>query len=63
MRSCAGQLVVHRDGSVAYCTEERAARSCTGEDKPHRSGVFACRLVEGDSCSYCHSIALSASSS
>ena len=22
MKSCPGQLVVHRDGTVAYCTED-----------------------------------------
>ena len=53
MRSCAGQLVVHRDGTVAYCTEERAGRPCAGEDHPHRGGFFACRLVEGPGCAYC----------
>ncbi|HVA04590.1 MAG TPA: hypothetical protein VMU64_12705 [Acidimicrobiales bacterium] len=53
MRSCPGQLVVHRDGTVAYCTEETAGRRCTGEDHPHRGGFFACRVVDGDNCSYC----------
>ena len=53
MRSCPGQLVVHRDGTVAYCTEETAERRCAGEDHPHRGGFFACRVVDGDNCSYC----------
>ena len=53
MRSCPGQLVVHRDGTVAYCTEEAAGRRCGGEDHPHRGGFFACRVVDGDNCSYC----------
>jgi len=58
MSSCAGQLVVHRDGSVAYCTEEQEGRSCAGEDRPHRRGVCACRLVRTDDCPYCASLAL-----
>ena len=53
MKSCAGQLVVHRDGTVAYCTEENAGRACAGEDHPHRGGFFACRVVEGESCPTC----------
>lgn len=53
MRSCAGQLVVHGDGTMAYCTEESAGRTCAGEDHPHRGGFFACRVVDGDSCLHC----------
>ena len=53
MKSCPGQLVVHRDGTVAYCTEETAGRHCAGEDHPHRGGFFACRVVDGDNCPYC----------
>jgi hypothetical protein len=53
MRSCAGRLVVHCDGTVAYCTEENAGRRCTGEDRPHRGGFFACRLVRGADCPHC----------
>jgi hypothetical protein len=53
MRSCPGQLVVHRDGTVAYCTENIAGRRCAGEDHPHRGGFLACRVVDGDNCAYC----------
>jgi hypothetical protein len=53
MKSCPGQLVVHRDGTVAYCTEDAAERRCAGEDHPHRAGFFACRVVDGDNCAYC----------
>ncbi len=56
MTSCAGQLVVHRDGSVAYCSQERSGHSCAGEDRPHRRGVVACRLVSTESCPYCASL-------
>lgn len=58
MASCPGQLVIHRDGSVAYCTEKQAGRSCPGEDRPHRRGVVACRLVSGERCPYCASLAV-----
>ena len=54
MRSCAGQLVVHCDGTVAYCTEEHAGRRCTGAERPHRGGTFACRLVTRDTCPHCN---------
>jgi hypothetical protein len=53
MKSCAGQLVVHRDGTVAYCSEENTGGTCAGEDRPHRGGFFACRVVDGDNCPYC----------
>ena len=53
MRSCPGQLVVHGDGTVAYCTEETGGRTCAGEDHPHRGGFFACRVVDGAQCRYC----------
>ncbi len=53
MKTCPGQLVVHRDGTVAYCTEDTDGRRCAGEDHPHRGGFFACRVVDGESCAYC----------
>ncbi len=58
MKTCPGQLVVHGDGTVAYCTEETAGRRCRGEDHPHRGGFFACRVVDGDNCSYCAAAAV-----
>jgi hypothetical protein len=60
MKGCPGQLVVHRDGTVAYCTEENAGRRCAGEDRPHRGGFFACRVVDGDSCTYCAETSITA---
>jgi hypothetical protein len=60
MKGCPGQLVVHRDGTVAYCSEENAGRRCAGEDHPHRGGFFACRVVDGDSCAYCSDTAVPA---
>jgi hypothetical protein len=61
MTSCGGLLVVHRDGTVAYCTEDRAGRRCAGEDRPHHGGVFACRLVEGEACGHCNPVTVPAS--
>ena len=45
MKTCPGQLVVHGDGTVAYCTEETAGRRCRGEDHPHRGRLLrlSCR--------------------
>lgn len=59
MKSCLGQLVVHRDGTVAYCTEETAGRPCPGEDHPHRGGFFAHRLVARHSCPRCTQVPVS----
>ncbi|HTT86277.1 MAG TPA: hypothetical protein VMF60_02815 [Acidimicrobiales bacterium] len=60
MRSCLGQLIVHRDGTVAYCTEKIAGRPCPGEDHPHRGGLFAHRLVAHHSCPRCTPVPASA---
>ncbi len=59
MKSCLGQLVVHRDGTVAYCTEETAGRPCPGEDHPHRGGFFAHRRVARHSWPRCNQVPVS----
>jgi hypothetical protein len=59
MKSCLGQLVVHLDGTVAYCTEETAGRPCPGEDHPHRGGFFAHRLVTRHHCPRCTQVPVS----
>lgn len=61
MASCGGQLVVHQDGTVAYCTEERDG-DCAGEDRPHRRGVLTCALASDEPCRYCTSLVLSPAS-
>jgi hypothetical protein len=43
-RMCDGCLVLHRDGAVAYCTEELDGRGCSGYDQPHLAGVMPCRV-------------------
>jgi hypothetical protein len=53
MKSCPGQLVVHRDGTVAYCTEDTGGHACLGEDRTHRGGFLACRVVDDEACAYC----------
>jgi hypothetical protein len=62
MASCPGQLVVHSDGSVAYCTEGREGPACAGLDRPHRRGVFTCSLVSDEPCAYCSALSLSPAS-
>jgi hypothetical protein len=62
MASCAGQLVVHRDGTVAYCTESDEGRACAGTDRPHRRGIFTCDLVSDEPCAYCSTVSLSPAS-
>jgi hypothetical protein len=41
---CDGCLVLHRDGMVAFCTEELDGRHCEGYDAPHLAGVMSCRV-------------------
>jgi hypothetical protein len=59
MASCGGQLVVHQDGTVAYCTDAHATGGCTGEDRPHRRGVLTCALASDEQCAYCQALVLS----
>lgn len=42
---CCGCLVLHRDGSVAFCTEELDGRSCTGYQGRHLGGTMPCRIA------------------
>src|SRR5271163_974554 len=36
---CDGCLVLHRDGEIAYCSEELDGKTCAGYDMPHLAGV------------------------
>jgi hypothetical protein len=62
MASCAGQLVVHQDGTTAYCTEVHDGRDCAGDDRPHRRGVFTCSLTSHGLCAHCRALSLSPAS-
>jgi len=42
---CEGCLVLHRDGEIAFCTEELDGRACAGYHRPHLAGVMSCRVV------------------
>lgn len=42
---CEGCLVVHRDGLIAFCTEELDGRPCRGHGLPHLGGLMPCRVV------------------
>jgi len=54
---CDGCLVVHRDGTTAYCSEELDDRPCQGYDTPHLAGLLACRLSPRWSrCPHCDSV-------
>lgn len=41
---CNGCLVLHRDGEIAFCTEELDGNQCAGYDQPHLAGVMSCRV-------------------
>lgn len=44
VRVCDGCLVLHRDGEIAYCSEELDGRPCAGYGEPHLAGVMSCRV-------------------
>lgn len=43
--ACGGCLVMHRDGSVAFCTEELDGRPCAGYGERHLGGTMSCRVA------------------
>ena len=54
---CDGCLVLHRDGEIAYCSEELDGRPCAGYDMPHLAGVMACRVTpRGSRCQHCDDV-------
>jgi len=57
MPMCNGCLVIHRDGTVDYCSEDLDGGTCPGHETPHVAGVLACR-VSGHAfrCLYCDDV-------
>ena len=54
LATCPGRLVVHAEGTVAFCTEEPEGRPCVGYDRPHASEPDACwAKVAGAACGVC----------
>ena len=54
---CDGCLVLHRDGEIAYCSEELDGKPCAGYDMPHLAGVMACRVTpRGTRCQHCDDV-------
>jgi hypothetical protein len=54
---CNGCLVLHRDGEIAYCSEELDGKNCLGYDAPHLAGVMACRVTpRGTRCRHCDEV-------
>jgi len=59
MTVCKGNLIVHRDGTAALCSEELAGRSC-GELSFERHRIFrSCGLTFLRGCPRCESQAIS----
>ncbi len=57
MLICDGCLVLHRDGEIAYCSEELDGKNCAGYDMPHLAGVMACRITpRGTRCQHCDDV-------
>ncbi len=44
MAVCEGCLVLHRDGVVAFCSEELDGRTCAGYGHRHLAGLMSCRV-------------------
>ncbi len=54
MAMCNGCLILHRDGEIAYCSEELDGKDCAGYGEPHLAGVMACRVTSrGSRCRHC----------
>ncbi|MGH9028631.1 MAG: hypothetical protein ACRDV4_03340 [Acidimicrobiales bacterium] len=46
--------MLHRDGEIAYCSEELEGNACAGYGEPHLAGVMACRVTtRGVRCHHC----------
>jgi hypothetical protein len=57
MAMCNGCLVVHRDGTVAYCSEEIDGGVCDGYEMAHLAGIMSCRVTPRRTrCRYCDDI-------
>lgn len=57
MAMCNGCLVLHRDGEIAYCSEELDGGTCVGYHVPHLAGVMACRVTpRGSRCRHCDEV-------
>jgi hypothetical protein len=51
---CNGCLVVHRDGVVAYCSEELDGGQCDGYEMAHLAGIMSCQVSPRSTrCPHC----------
>jgi hypothetical protein len=54
---CNGCLVVHRDGAVAYCSQELDDGLCSGYETVHEAGILSCSVApRKHPCRYCHDV-------
>jgi len=54
---CNGCLVVHRDGAVAFCSEELDGGRCDGYEMAHLAGIMSCRVSpRSPRCHHCEDI-------
>ncbi len=54
VRTCPGRLVVHAEGTVAFCSEEPEGSSCVGYGATHASEPDPCwAKVAGAACGVC----------
>ena len=53
-RTCPGRLVVHSEGTVAFCSEEPEGRTCVGYAEAHASDPDPCwAKMAGAVCGVC----------
>jgi hypothetical protein len=50
--TCSGSLIVHRDGTVAGCTNDDDSDGCAGRDLRHEGDPTRCVEWFGG-CNYC----------
>jgi hypothetical protein len=52
MGNCSGSLILHRDGTVAGCTNDDDQDTCAGRELRHEGDPAACTDWFGG-CNYC----------
>ena len=51
--TCAGSLILHRDGTFAGCTNDDDEDGCASRDLRHEGDPHACTDWFEDGCNYC----------
>ena len=62
MAPCTGQLVVHHDGTLLYCSADLTDVGCADQSPERHAVVVRCwSVMPHGHCGYCRSLAVAAS--